>query len=197
MDRQQRGPTTRPLPARWPLTESDDWGIPPAHADQTRPRDHLIAGRPLSRPERQWHGAVATIALALLALFLSRGAAGADPDFSDVDDILNGRRQLLRTDDLIISGLFQQTGYVAAGGILQTSNSSIVAAQPSFNAAVPIDRGDTPSLVTLKSARLFNVASDTMVSAVTTGSISDRQMIFVPGVPGTPINLPNPDPLTN
>src|SRR5262245_42784348 len=102
MDRQQRGPTTGPLPARWPLTGGHDQGIPAAHADQRRPRDPLSAGRLRSRPERLWPGAVAKIALALLALLWSLGAAGADPDFSDVDDILNGRRQLLRTDDLII-----------------------------------------------------------------------------------------------
>ena len=42
--------------------------------------------------------------------------------FTDVGDILNGQRHLLRTDDLLIAGQF---GSVFAGAILDTSNSTV------------------------------------------------------------------------
>lgn len=42
-------------------------------------------------------------ALAAVGLFLVLGHAVADPDFSDIDDLLAGQRHLLRTDDLIVT----------------------------------------------------------------------------------------------
>jgi len=46
--------------------------------------------------------ALAGIALALLLVVLSGGPASAQPDFTNVTDILNGRRHLLRDDHLIL-----------------------------------------------------------------------------------------------
>jgi hypothetical protein len=47
--------------------------------------------------------------------------------FSDVSDILNGQRHLLRTDDLLIAGQF---GGVVAGATLATTNSAVTALPP-------------------------------------------------------------------
>src|SRR5262245_15954141 len=43
------------------------------------------------------------------------------PCFTNVSDILNGQRHLLRTDDLLIAGQFGGDGGVFAGALLDTS----------------------------------------------------------------------------
>jgi hypothetical protein len=143
------------------------------------------------RQERTRLFVIAMMFMVLARVFSGGPAQATDPDFTHVPDILNGQRQLLQTDDLFIAGLFRNGSVAAAGGILQTKESSIVATRPSFSSAVHGDPLQALHFgVTLKSARLFDVTFDDMVSSVAQG---DNQMIFVPGVSGTPIHLPNPD----
>ena len=58
------------------------------------------------------------IAVGLSSVHTAPAQAQTDPDFSNVDDILGGTRQLLRSDDLVL-------GYEAARGIFLTSDSTI------------------------------------------------------------------------
>jgi hypothetical protein len=48
-----------------------------------------------------------TMLMTILATVLSGGLVGAaDPDFTNVTDILNGRRHLLCNDDLVVTATF-------------------------------------------------------------------------------------------
>ncbi len=82
--------------------------------------------------------------------------------FTNVSDILNGQRHLLRTDDLLIAGQF---GAVFAGAILDTSNSAVSASAASSlagnnNACLDF----TPTFRTAVSARMFNLNHDVTMS---------------------------------
>jgi hypothetical protein len=87
--------------------------------------------------------------------------------FTDVSDILNGQRHLLRTDDLLIGGLF---GSVFAGAILDTSNSTVTA---SAAASLTGNNGQcldfAPTFRTAASARMFNLNHDVTMSVACWG----------------------------
>jgi hypothetical protein len=105
--------------------------------------------------------AVAALALALLVGALRGGPAGAQPDFTDVADILNGRRHLLRTDDLVVNFYVNFEGVPPSneGDLLFTSTSQITSDTPTA-----MDSGVTTPTVT--AARLFDTPYDVAVSAV-------------------------------
>src|SRR5437867_3918615 len=101
----------------------------------------------------------------LLAMILAIGSAAAQQPnttvsqglnpciagqscFTDVTDILNGQRHLLRVDDLVIAGQF---GSTFAGAILNTANSTITAARASSLAGLA--NGCPGALPALASAR--------------------------------------------
>jgi hypothetical protein len=82
--------------------------------------------------------------------------------FTDVADILNGQRHLLRTDDLLIGGLF---GSSFSGAILDTTNSAVTAAAKSSLAGNNSQCVDfTPTFRTAASARMFNMNHDVTMS---------------------------------
>jgi hypothetical protein len=132
----------------------------------------------MSKRQRTKCLALAGAALALLAGALSNGhnvwAQAADPDpciagqpcFTTVTDILNGRRHLLRTDDLVIAGAWsgQDDTTTYAGVIQHTLNSGYSDARPSiFSGLVPA--GGRVTALTVVRARMFNTAHDQAVSA--------------------------------
>ena len=100
----------------------------------------------------------AGIALALLVGVLSGGSAGAQPDFTNVTDILNGRRHLLRTDDLVVA---YQAGSGVLGNLLLTDTSQITS-----NTASSLDVSGSVSTPTVTAARPFDTPYDVAVSAV-------------------------------
>ena len=58
------------------------------------------------------------IALGLSSVHTAPAQTQTDPDFSNVDDILDGTRQLLRSDDLVF-------GFQGGRGLFLTSDSAI------------------------------------------------------------------------
>jgi hypothetical protein len=106
----------------------------------------------------------------LLAMVLSIGSAAAQQQalnpciagqscFTDVTDILNGQRHLLRVDDLVVAGQF---GSTFAGAILNTANSTITAARHRAWRALPMRAKGRSALA---SARMFNLNHDVTLSA--------------------------------
>src|SRR2546430_12396413 len=87
--------------------------------------------------------------------------------FTNVSDILNGQRHLLRTDDLLIAGQF---GGVFAGATLDTTNSTVTASAASSltgnNNACP---DFSPTFRTAASARMFNLDHDVTMSVACAG----------------------------
>jgi hypothetical protein len=97
-------------------------------------------------------------------------ARADDPDFSNVPDILNGRRHLLRVDDLALAGAWNPNGD-ALGALLQTSDSTITQATSShLNAKPGLGTGDCIGSNQLNSVaaggRMFNLGHDVVLSAV-------------------------------
>lgn len=88
---------------------------------------------------------------------------GTNPDYSKVDDILSGRRHLLRTDDVIVTSVTGGYIPIETKQILQTANSlpvKNVAAADFWN----------PSLRTITgplTGRVFNLPHDVLVTAYT------------------------------
>jgi hypothetical protein len=87
------------------------------------------------------------------------------PNYSKVDDITGGRRQLLRTDDLVFSGSFtideNTTAY--AGAILDTENSEVKSVETiEVLDDLVVEARSNPSLVR---ARMFNLDHDVVISA--------------------------------
>ena len=72
--------------------------------------------------------------MVLARVFSGGPAQAADPDFTNVPDILNGWRQLLRTDDL---ALIRRTQTGASGSLLLTDNSHITSTQPTSPISSP------------------------------------------------------------
>ena len=104
---------------------------------------------------------MAMMFMVVLARVFSGGPAqAADPDFTNVPDILNGWRQLLRTDDL---ALIRQTQTGASGSLLLTDNSHIKSTQPTSPISSPDAR--RPTII---GARMFELPYDVAVSAVGT-----------------------------
>lgn len=106
-----------------------------------------------------------------------------EPCFTNVSDILNGRRHLLRTDDLVIAGQF---GNLNGGAILNTNDSKVVSqAGSSFSISAP---SCNP---TLARARLFNLDHDNAVSAVCApNSFPYLLSLFIDPDEGLPKGLP-------
>lgn len=78
------------------------------------------------------------------------------PDYSNVNDILSGRRLLLRTDDLAVFAM--GTGNTS---ILQTTDSSITDATNSFSTGV-----DSIQSSATQTGRMFNLSADVIVNFV-------------------------------
>jgi hypothetical protein len=89
-------------------------------------------------------------------VFSGGPAQAADPDFTHVTDILDGWRQLLRTDDLFLIRSTAPDG--ASGSRLLTSNSRITSITPTQHVA-----GGEGS-VTVIGARMFDLPTDVAVS---------------------------------
>src|SRR5262249_61949703 len=89
--------------------------------------------------------------------------------FTNVSDILNGQRHLLRTDDLLIAGQF---GGVFAGARLDTSNSTVTASAAS---SLTGDNACTwGSFRAAASARMVNLNLDVTISVARRCRQSDR-----------------------
>jgi len=90
------------------------------------------------------------IALALLLGVWSDGPAHAQPDFTNVTDILHGRRHLLRTDDLVVAyNSFPPLEIaVVRGNLLLTSTSQITS-----NTSGALASGSATPTVTAARAR--------------------------------------------
>ena len=84
------------------------------------------------------------------------------PCFTNVGDILNGQRHLLRTDDLLVAGQF---GSDFAGAILDTANSTVTAAAKTSLAGNNSQCTDfSPMFRTAVSARMYNLNHDVTMS---------------------------------
>jgi hypothetical protein len=142
------------------------------------------------------HDLSGLMAATTLLLALWAGVPGdrltwaADPDFSNVSDILNGRRHLLRTDDLVF-------GYQGAFGLFPTQDSAIVSGD--VNLQVLNDGSDRYSQPAVVGARLFNIASDVAVTLVEDRNndllqwrLDTSSATVASGTVGLPVNLPDP-----
>jgi hypothetical protein len=127
------------------------------------------------------------VAAALLAILPAPPAiAQLDPCvpgqscFTNVGDILNGQRHLLRTDDLLIGGQF---GSVFAGAILDTTNSAVTAsAASSLSGNSNACPNFSPTFRTAVSARMFNLNHDVTMSVACWGGFSLHSCaLFRPG----------------
>src|SRR5262249_4091982 len=101
--------------------------------------------------------------------------------FTNVSDILNGQRHLLRTDDLLIAGQF---GGVFAGARLDTSNSTVTASAAS---SLTGDNVCTfGSFRTAASARMFNLNHDVTMSVACAGGPSATLSLYFDPDPDLP-----------
>jgi hypothetical protein len=135
---------------------------------------------------------MAGIALALLVGALHGGAASAQPNFMDVTDILNGRRHLLRTDDLVLTYAYTFASgpplVQAQGNLLLTGDSQVTDIFPSSLGVVGTI--STPvSTPTVTAARPFDTPYDVAVSAVLHGSTLVLTIDARPN-DGSPSNVP-------
>ncbi|HSU43257.1 MAG TPA: hypothetical protein VLN42_03485 [Casimicrobiaceae bacterium] len=130
-------------------------------------------------------------ALALIA-FLPAAPAVAQLDpcvpgqscFTDVGDILNGQRHLLRTDDLLIGGLF---GSAFAGAILDTTNSTVTASAASRLTGSNSQCLDfSPTFRTAASARMFNLNHDVTMSVACWGGFPYTLALYFDPDPDLP-----------
>jgi hypothetical protein len=129
-------------------------------------------------------------------------AHAADPDFTNVTDILGGQRHLLRDDDLIVFHNFCGFSCTPSSFVLQTSDSTITQAVRSDAPWEPPLGGSVPGLDTaLAVGHMFDLPND-MVAAVGTqdnnGTLSLSYYIYDPvqgtNVSGTvPTGLPYGD----
>ena len=110
----------------------------------------------------------------ILLLMICTGVAGdrlawaADPDFSNVTDILGGQRHLLRDDDLIVFHNFCGFSCSPSSFVLQTSDSTVTQAVRSDAPWDPPLADAIPGLNTaLAVGRMFNLPND-VVAAVGT-----------------------------
>ena len=97
------------------------------------------------------------IALGLSSVNPAPAQAQSGPDFSNVDDILNGTRYLLRIDDIVF-------GYQGAFGLFTSQDSTLTRSNDMlFSLNDGTNRYSQPAVV---GARLFNTASDVAVTLV-------------------------------
>jgi hypothetical protein len=104
----------------------------------------------------------------------------ADPDFSTVNDILQGRRTLLPEDDLIVT----QTGVLepTTTTILQTSGDAV-------GTRIPYTANSSSFSFVTASARMFNLPNDVVVT------VSDFETTLHDQVTGFNQNFANPGAL--
>ena len=131
--------------------------------------------------ERHHQHGLRVVILALgTAIGLLGGAQGlaADPDFTSVTDVLGGKRQLLRVDDLAVladthpNPNLQETDVL----VLQTDGAKIVKTLPPAS----VGGADGPYSPTSRIAmgRVFNLANDVVATAVGSGNASS-QVLYV------------------
>ena len=115
---------------------------------------HARSGLRLSTP-----AARAGIVLAVLAALTAGLAWAADPDFSDVSDILGGQRHLLRNDDLVIGQIvaFQRDVLLTAGLTIASQSIAPVVSAPCGGQA------PQPPPFQTRVGRLFNLDHDVVV----------------------------------
>src|SRR5262245_13113499 len=95
-----------------------------------------------------------------LAGVLGGGTAwGADPDFTNVADILGGQRHLLRTDDVLVTGTFGANG-VPSVLTLQTANSTITGT--TTRSDIPLTSAQALSAA----GRMFGLPNDVVATLV-------------------------------
>ena len=95
---------------------------------------------------------------ALLAGIFSLGAKAQGPDYSNVNDFLDGRRTLLAIDDLVVSG-------IDANGKIYTSTSTTTNSQlnPATTSSVCCQQN---SVIKTLTGHMFNLPSSTTVELV-------------------------------
>jgi hypothetical protein len=122
----------------------------------------------MPRPHRHIRLLTVLAAIAACVGLLTGERALADPDFSNVSDMLGGRRHLLRIDDVVVVKVEQG---VAATLVLPTSNSRVSTTQfagsfavsnpnPAFSSAVSQGEDIAPHAL----GRLANLPRDILVS---------------------------------
>jgi len=114
--------------------------------------------RRMKRVAPAWAG----IAAALVATVLSGGSASAQPDYTNVADILHGRRHLLRTDDLVVA--YNVAANEDEGNLLLTSKGAVSSVLESTFGVAGLTFG-TASYPTVTAARMFRTPYDVAVSA--------------------------------
>ena len=135
-----------------------------------------------------FHFAVAAALLAILAappaIAQLNPCVPGQSCFSDVSDILNGQRHLLRTDDLLMAGQF---GDVFAGAALDTTNSAVTASAASslsgHSSACP---DFTPTFRTAVSARMFDLNHDVTMSVACWGGFPYTLALYFDPDPDLP-----------
>ncbi len=95
-----------------------------------------------------------------LLLALSPAVSAASPDFSKVNDILQGRRTLFPTDDIIVT--YGGSNEPPTTSILQTTSDAISAQIPYVLAQSPLGSNSTVTA----SARMFNLPRDVLVTVL-------------------------------
>ena len=131
--------------------------------------------------ERHHQHGLRVVILALgTAIGLLGGAKelAADPDFTSVTDVLGGKRQLLRVDDLAVivdthpNPNLQETDVL----VLQTDGAKIVKTLPPAS----VGGADGPYSPTSRIAmgQVFNLANDVVATAVGSGNASS-QVLYV------------------
>jgi hypothetical protein len=117
------------------------------------------------------------IALAAVGLILGIGTAAADPDFSNINDLLAGQRHLLRTDDLIVTAP-GQSGVPLQNVILDSSNSQISAEK---TLAL---QGTTANGFTSGLGRVFDLPNDVIVTVSPNAAAAGQQLVNLTDVLG-------------
>jgi hypothetical protein len=152
-----------------------------------------------SESKRCWDIVMATLVLCLC--WLGMGIA-ADPDFSTITDILNGRRHLLRTDDVVWtltfttppSGGFVKVPVVTA--IASTQNSGFPGGgvlEPLESTDVNTNTDNIGNSTATAVGRIFNLPYDVvaMVGTLAGGEASPPQLFLTVIDPPTQSGLPS------
>jgi len=134
----------------------------------------------------RWQTRLGIAVLAVIAGLTT--SAWADPDFSKVDDILAGKRLLLRTDDLIIAGRFPSgTNSEYTGAILKTSDSKVTSTSAFSNSIrLPASTGSNQAVAT---GRFFNLTHDSVVTVAVDWQAKVMTLVFDPA-DTSPVSLP-------
>lgn len=111
----------------------------------------------------------AKLMLTVVGLLSAVQALAADPNFSNVTDVLSGKRQLLRVDDLAVVADTQPNPnlQVTNVSVLQTEDAKIVKVLPPDT----IGRADAPYGPTSRVAmgRVFHLPNDVVAAALARG----------------------------